>query len=262
MEKKEQRFQLNKGGEHKFDIHKGGKRKFDLTKDADETPVEKAPEVQPAKAHVAPAPAASAPTTKSEATELKPKTKEPKQPQAPTISPSEDRPSNRSQGWIWGIVAVIALLCLIWLFWPTDEETPAMAQAETEQVEPAGEVADVQDAGDVDAVEAETVEAEAVSADQAKENVAATSATESNNVVTSDQSSAVAANPSSAQSAEQPASTMKTVPTSSPSGDIEAVAADVIRGTYGNGMERKDCLGSRYAEVQARVNQMKKQGLF
>lgn len=47
---------------------------------------------------------------------------------------------------------------------------------------------------------------------------------------------------------------------SSPSGDVEALARAVIRGEYGNGAERQRRLGSRYAEVQARVNAILAQG--
>lgn len=41
-----------------------------------------------------------------------------------------------------------------------------------------------------------------------------------------------------------------------PSGSLDAIAQAVIRGEYGNGAERQRRLGSRYAEVQARVNQL------
>lgn len=43
---------------------------------------------------------------------------------------------------------------------------------------------------------------------------------------------------------------------SAPSGSLDAIAQAVIRGEYGNGDERKRRLGSRYNEVQARVNQL------
>lgn len=39
-------------------------------------------------------------------------------------------------------------------------------------------------------------------------------------------------------------------------GDDESLARAVIRGDYGNGQARRDALGSRYEEVQARVNQI------
>lgn len=41
-----------------------------------------------------------------------------------------------------------------------------------------------------------------------------------------------------------------------PSSDVDALAQAVIRGDYGNGAERKRRLGSKYATVQARMNQI------
>lgn len=38
--------------------------------------------------------------------------------------------------------------------------------------------------------------------------------------------------------------------------DVETLAREVIEGKYGNGEERKQALGDRYAEVQARVNEI------
>lgn len=46
------------------------------------------------------------------------------------------------------------------------------------------------------------------------------------------------------------------------SDDVEAVALSVIRGTYGNGQERINSLGSQYKEIQKRVNELKRQGAF
>lgn len=45
-------------------------------------------------------------------------------------------------------------------------------------------------------------------------------------------------------------------------GDVETNAHRVIRGDFGNGQERKDRLGSSYSEIQGRVNEMYRQGLF
>lgn len=41
-----------------------------------------------------------------------------------------------------------------------------------------------------------------------------------------------------------------------PKGTVEQTAREVMRGVYGNGQVRKDQLGSRYAKVQRRVNQI------
>lgn len=44
-------------------------------------------------------------------------------------------------------------------------------------------------------------------------------------------------------------------------GGVDELACEVIRGNYGNGMVRKQKLGDRYAEVQARVNEIYHKGL-
>lgn len=45
-------------------------------------------------------------------------------------------------------------------------------------------------------------------------------------------------------------------PSTPVSGDVDQLARDVIAGKYGNGDARRQALGSRYAEVQARVNEI------
>lgn len=49
--------------------------------------------------------------------------------------------------------------------------------------------------------------------------------------------------------------------TNVPLGTVEETANEVIRGLYGNGNVRKNKLGSRYQEIQNRVNEMYRQGL-
>ena len=68
----------------------------------------------------------------------------------------------------------------------------------------------------------------------------------------------------SAQS--KPAATQTTKPSSSStsapvSGDVEENARRVIRGDFGNGLERRDKLGSSYSEIQGKVNEMYRQNL-
>ena len=46
------------------------------------------------------------------------------------------------------------------------------------------------------------------------------------------------------------------------SDNVEQEAMNVIRGDYGNVPERREKLGSKYQEIQNRVNQLKKEGVF
>lgn len=45
-------------------------------------------------------------------------------------------------------------------------------------------------------------------------------------------------------------------PVNNPSDDIDVLVRDTIRGKYGNGETRKKLLGSKYNEVQKRINKM------
>ena len=50
------------------------------------------------------------------------------------------------------------------------------------------------------------------------------------------------------------------VPVVNPTGAVDEEAREVIRGKYGNGNVRKRNLGSRYAEIQSKVNEMYRNG--
>jgi hypothetical protein len=52
------------------------------------------------------------------------------------------------------------------------------------------------------------------------------------------------------------------VSTPTPSGEIEDLALDVVRGKYGNNPDRRRLLGNRYAEIQKKVNEMYKKKRF
>lgn len=59
----------------------------------------------------------------------------------------------------------------------------------------------------------------------------------------------------------KPAATQTTKPSSSStsapvSGDVEENARRVIRGDFGNGLERRDKLGTSYSEIQGKVNEI------
>ena len=53
-----------------------------------------------------------------------------------------------------------------------------------------------------------------------------------------------------------------TIPSTNPNKTIEEEALDVIRGTFGNNPERRRLLGDRYVEIQKKVNEMYKNGLY
>ena len=77
-------------------------------------------------------------------------------------------------------------------------------------------------------------------------------------------------NPNTAPAADKPVrnnpstgetvSRTEAIPRASVKGTVEEEAREVIRGKYGNGDVRKRNLGDRYAEIQAKVNEMYRNG--
>jgi hypothetical protein len=65
-----------------------------------------------------------------------------------------------------------------------------------------------------------------------------------------------------ANSTEPNISTTQISTNTSVSDDIEKEAQKVIRGDYGNVPQRQQLLGSRYQQIQSRVNQLKSEGVF
>ncbi len=245
MAKEKGKFQLNKGSDHNFDISKGKKRTFDLTKDHDEEPVAAAPVPAPAPV---PSPAPASATVN------------------PTQVMDNTEPEQGGSGkmkWI-GIIAILAALGLLaWWFFGLEKSTEQEPASE-----PAVEVVD-------QAQEASTPVADAPEANQTAEPTGEAEAPEvaTPEVATPEQTPAQPEAPTAtpapaapAQQAQTPAAQVtRPVATATPvavSNDIEAEALKVIRGDYGIGEVRKANLGAKYAQIQARVNELKRQGAF
>ncbi len=179
-----------------------------------------------------------------------------KQPSA-TPTPSEQTPkSSRPKVWILVIVIVALIGCGYFLFNNRDaqptESTELVAATEVSPSDSSeGEQASSQDAdGEAtpelpdapqsteDQQDSEALASAATAAKPAKEHPVSTE-------------SKPAQDASTATTAETRASA-----TVDPNKSIDEVARDVIRGLYGNGTTRKANLGSRYAEIQKRVNEM------
>lgn len=120
-------------------------------------------------------------------------------------------------------------------------EASEVATSPEEEEETADEAAALSDKAPVDE--------EAGTTNEAVAPAEAVSGAQSDNAPT-----AVAATP--AESKPSPASAPDI------SNDVEVEAMKVIRGDYGVGQERKDKLGSKYQAIQARVNELKRNGVF
>lgn len=66
----------------------------------------------------------------------------------------------------------------------------------------------------------------------------------------------------SSQSSVKPVESSNTQVSTLPQGTIEEKAKQVIRGDFGNGIERKNALGSDYKEIQKKVNEMLRKGVI
>lgn len=234
------KFQLNKGGNHEFDISKGSKRRFDLTKDEDTPAVTDATETPQATAPVADPTTVEAPA---------------REPMTPTTPDPEKRKSNI---WLWLLLAIIVIGLLIWWLLPgkSSDAEPVIEEVVSEEV----------------AVPAE--DSQQMGADTTLPAEATTEAPTTDNGANSTPSED-GAGTSAAAAATAPAAPATTAPAASTansgdnnntvtavSADVEAEALKVIRGDYGDGLERKNKLGNQYRPIQSRVNQLKREGAF
>lgn len=241
-------FDLNKGAQHQFDIKKGSSHKFDLSKDDDETGI-----------------------TSGIA--------DPKTTEDPTVELLADsQEAAKKRGWMWIVVIIALLLALaIWWFMKNPSGQAEGSDADSTKTEQTADKAEPdndntvqqspdQSAGEVSVPSQNDTETGAEIADNfsstGNETTAQNSSTESvassnSQVGTTQSSNAAVAATNNHTTASNPS-----VITSSPTADIETEALNVIRGVYGDGNARRQALGSRYAEIQARVNQMKRDGLF
>lgn len=176
-----------------------------------------------------------------------------------TPTPSEQAPkSSRPKVWILVIVIVALIGCGYFLFnnrdaqptestelvaatemSPSDSSEGAQASSLDADGEATPELPDAPQSTEAQQ-DSEAPASAATAAEPAKEHPVSTE-------------SKPAQDPSTATAAETRASASATV---DPNKSIDEVARDVIRGLYGNGTTRKANLGSRYAEIQKRVNEM------
>ncbi|MDE5808296.1 MAG: hypothetical protein K2H76_09275 [Muribaculaceae bacterium] len=158
------------------------------------------------------------------------------------IENGPEEPKKKGFAWLWaiiGIAVVLGFLGMVFLKKGEKSEEPAKAE-ETETVAPAVDSTIAQDSA---VMPAENVEA---SENSESQNVAPETSATSN-------SAASETAQTSAASSNVPAAV---------SGEIETESLKAIRGDYGNGNARREQLGSRYSEIQSRVNEMKRAGKF
>lgn len=285
------KFELKKDAGHNFDISKKGKRKFDLTKDLEERkpsvssvpktiPPAQAQKPEPEKPLQAAIPkptliqdkptspnptqaqgktsAPVKPVQPQESTSKKPSTQSNSVTPPSTVIETAEEEKDKGKPWLWIVIVLIALILIAWWCFRscTHEEEKKLGEEKVEQVAP------IPNGG------AESVEGVE---ETSTENTTQETATQDNSVAAS--SDSAGSSVSTAQGSVPPTSASPTPssPTSTPAkttvpqdvtDNIEQEALNVIRGIYGDGAIRKRKLGDKYAIIQARVNEMKRQGLF
>lgn len=236
--KKSKDFDLNKRSQAKFDINKGPSHKFDLSKDDDEDNVLTVSKSEQAD------PASSVDSTVR-------------------LTEGSEQPT-KSRRWIWmGLIVVLLLGVGIWWFMSTPaEQTVSVESPETEQiVNPIDTLGTSSMTSEITIDEtSESEELDGTTTEATKTTLAVTQGTQASGPIaqTSVQTNQVTQSSQTSQSSQ----TVATQSGSQASADTETEALNVIRGKYGDGNERRQALGDRYAEIQARVNQMKREGLF
>lgn len=168
------------------------------------------------------------------------------------ISPNQTPAKHANTGKIWGGIAITAaiLVGVYFLDFNRNDNTgDNHVSTPTEQTTPIGETTQLGANEQIETSDTAT-RREGTAADNNSETTTSSKANE---------------NPVSTQSQvtqqKQDVTSIASVATIPMSDNVEENARRVIRGDFGNGQERKDKLGSAYAEIQSKVNEMYRQGL-
>ena len=184
--------------------------------------------------------------------------------QAPGAAP---QPSSGGGKW-WVAAVVVALLAAGGVYFVRqcgDDRTPSVATAGQNDSVVVDSVPAAASPSDREAAASEGAGKAAPAANGNSETTAAPTGETSSAKAGGETHSAAAAPATSASTAPASASASSTstsapttaaAPAQAPTGSVEQTAREVMRGVYGNGQVRKDQLGSRYAKVQRRVNQI------
>ncbi len=185
-------------------------------------------------------------------------------PKGPGVAP---QPSSGGGKW-WVAVVVVALLAAGGVYFVRQcgaDRTPSVATAgQNDSVVVDSVPAAASPSGGEAAASEGTGEAAPAANGNSETTAAPTGETSSAKAGSGANSAAAApaasasASTTAASTSSAPASASSTAaaPAQAPKGSVEQTAREVMRGVYGNGQVRKDQLGSRYAKVQRRVNQI------
>lgn len=197
---------------------------------------------------------------------LKVKTEQPAEPTQQNVQPPLQGGSNEpvvskknGKNYLIGAIAVIALLCggyyLLSDRAESSGENPIVQVTENSN-------SNKDNNNQAESVDSNNEKSEDSSSDQAEESNPSNS-----KVSTEKENESVSLNEEQASPKTNEVSSLEAKSSNSnkenslPSGSLEQKAKEVIRGNYGNGIERKQKLGEQYTEIQSKVNEMYKKGL-
>lgn len=157
--------------------------------------------------------------------------------------PTDKKFWQKHKRWIIGIVVLLLIVVFCCILCGRKEESTELNQSEqTTQVENTNTIADI-----------------ATHESSVKKGVNESAETET--IVTGTTSTPTVETPNKDLAHEDVNPQISTQPTNI-SDNIEQEALNVIRGDYGNVPERRERLGSKYQDIQNRVNQLKREGAF
>lgn len=157
-----------------------------------------------------------------------------------------DKPKDKSfwqkyKGWIISTVVLLIIVVLCCVFCGKEELTE---QGQTDQV------AQVEDTSAISETESQALVAQEVNESAETE------------ILETEQTSTLAVETPNQKAEQEVIKSQNATHPTNISENIEQEALNVIRGDYGNVPERRERLGSKYQEIQNRVNQLKKEGVF
>ncbi|NCB79552.1 MAG: hypothetical protein EOM41_06245 [Bacilli bacterium] len=205
---------------------------------------------------------------------LKAKTEQPAEPTQQNVQPSlhekqsdissrgSNEPAvskNNGRKYLIGSIAVVALLC--GGYYLLSDRTESSVENPTVQVTENSN-SNKDNNNQAESANSDPENSENSSSDQAQEsnptNSEVSTEKENESVSLNEKQTSPKSNEVSSHDAN---SSISKTESSLPSGSLEQKAKEVIRGNYGNGIERKQKLGEQYTEIQGKVNEMYKKGL-
>ena len=183
---------------------------------------------------------------------------------APSTSAKPKKPR-----WPWLLVGVLVCGVLVFLMTHGKDDAKDILEQPTEQIVedmPTQDVTDVEEPESKENGTGESADEQSIAQDETPAPEPSQKASDKNVAPQQNQDSpakkqqTTPKNQHSQPSAQNNAPASRNVTMTEANGTLEEEAWRTIRGNYGNGAARKETLGSRYEEIQAKVNDFYREG--